>query len=105
MNNEIILAIVLMTAVTYGARVLPFLMFRHKKLDGFVKSFIELVPVALLAALVLPEFLVSADNQLSFYNPFMLAGICTFIFARMVPNLFLTVLIGMIAYWGFVKII
>ncbi|MGI6449307.1 MAG: AzlD domain-containing protein [Desulfitobacteriia bacterium] len=105
MGKDILAIIVIMTAVTYGARVLPFLLFRNKKIGGVLKSFIELVPVALLAALVIPEFLLSSTNEFTFFNPFLLTGICTFLFARWVPNLFLSVLFGMIVYWGFDKII
>jgi len=105
MNVEIVLVILLMTAVTYGARVIPFILLRNKKLDGILKNFIQLVPVALLAALVLPELFLNAENEISIFSPYLFAGICTFIFARIVPNLFLTVLVGMISYWGFDKII
>ncbi|NLP44454.1 MAG: AzlD domain-containing protein [Peptococcaceae bacterium] len=105
MNHDIILIILAMAVVTYGARALPFLLFRNKNMGGFLKSFVELVPVALLAALVIPEFFVTAENSLSFFNPFLLAGISTFLFARKIPNLFLCVLFGMLAYWCFDKIV
>lgn len=105
MDKDVLLTIIFMTLVTYGARVLPFVLFRKKKIGGIVKSFIQLVPVALLAALVVPEFVLSQDNRFSLVNPFLLAGICTFVFARKIPNLFLSVLFGMLAYWGFDKII
>ncbi len=105
MGIEIIKIIMLMAAVTYGARVLPFLLFRNKKIDGFLKSFIQLIPVALLATLVIPELILSSNNDLTLYNPFLLTGILTFIFAKILPNLFLSVLFGMIVFWGFAKII
>ncbi|HHV63709.1 MAG TPA: AzlD domain-containing protein [Peptococcaceae bacterium] len=105
MGQEILAIIVIMTAVTYGARVLPFLLFRNKRISGVLKSFIELVPVALLAALVIPELILTPTNEFTFINPFLLTGICTFIFARRVSNLFLVVLFGMVVYWGFDKII
>lgn len=105
MHRNILLSVIFMTFVTYGARVLPFVLFRNKKIGGIIKSFIQLVPVALLAALVIPEFVLSQDNSISLVNPFLFAGICTFIFARKVPNLFLSVLFGMLIYWGFDKII
>mgnify|MGYP000897090984 FL=1 len=105
MNPDIILIILVMAAATYGARALPFLLFRNKQMRGFVKSFVELVPVALLAALVIPELFITADNGLELINPFLLAGISTFLLARKLPNLFVCVLFGMIAYWGFAKII
>jgi len=97
--------IFVMAVVTYGARFLPFMLFRDKKIDGFFKNFIELVPVALLAALVIPEFFLSPVNDITLINPYLLAGIATFVFARFVPNLFLAILFGMLTFWGFDKII
>ncbi|NLI91737.1 MAG: AzlD domain-containing protein [Peptococcaceae bacterium] len=104
-EKDYILMILMMTGVTYGARVLPFFLFREKEIGGWLKTFIQLVPVALLAALVIPEFVLLPDNHFSLLNPFLFAGICTFIFARRVPNLFLSVLFGMIVFWGLDKII
>ena len=105
MNLDIVLIIVVMALVTYGARAFPFLLFRNKDMGGFLKSFVELVPVALLAALVIPEFFIAADNRISLINPYLLAGVSTFLFARKLPNLFACVLFGMIAYWCFDKIL
>lgn len=97
--------ILLMTLATYGSRFLPFVVLRNKRIKGFIKDFIELVPVALLAALVIPDLVISAENTFNFYNPFLLAGICTFVFALRVNNLFLSVMFGMFVFWGFDKII
>ncbi|KUO66365.1 MAG: branched-chain amino acid ABC transporter [Gracilibacter sp. BRH_c7a] len=105
MSKEIVLTILFMTAVTYGARVIPFILLRNMSLGGFWKSFISLVPVALLAALVIPELLISPENKIGLLNPFLIAGISTFIFARKVPNLFYSVLFGMLVFWGVDKII
>lgn len=105
MRMDIFKMIAIMAIVTYGARVLPFVLFRNKKLSGLLKIFIELVPVALLAALVIPEFFLSSENMLTVINPFFFAGICTFLFARLVPNLFLAILFGMLVFWGFDKMI
>jgi branched-subunit amino acid transport protein len=74
-------------------------------MSSLLKAFIELVPVALLAALVIPEFFLSQANSLSWVNPYLFAGICTFIFAKKVPNLFLSVLFGMIVFWGLEQLI
>lgn len=105
MSRDIVLMILVMTAATYGARVLPLVLLRNKEMKGIFKSFVQLVPVALLAALVIPEFFISSDNSLTLLNPFLLTGLLTFLFAKKVPNLFLSVLFGMIVYWGFDKII
>ncbi len=105
MSKEIILIIIFMTVVTYGARVIPFILFRNINITGVWKSFITLVPVALLAALVIPELVLSSENTFSLVNPFLIAGVCTFIFARKIPNMFYSILFGMIVFWGVDKII
>lgn len=99
------LTIILMAAVTYGCRVLPLLLFKKNKFDGIFKDIIELVPIALLAALVIPDLFVTSESEISLFNPFLLAAVCTFIFARYVPNLLLSILVGMISFWGLDKII
>ncbi len=100
---NIFLAIILMALVTYGSRLLPFLVLRGRKIDGFLKDFIELVPVALLAALVIPDLFMPSGSEFSFVNPFLWAGVLTFAFSKYVPNLFLCVSFGMLAYWGLDK--
>ena len=105
MSKDFILTILFMTAVTYGARVIPFILFRNMNIGGFWKSFITLVPVALLAALVIPELVISPENGIHLLNPFLITGICTFIFATRVSNLFYSILFGMIVFWGVDKII
>ena len=106
MSNEILFIILIMSVVTYGARVMPFLLFRRMNIKGIPRIFITLVPVALLAALVVPELLIPPEEGgIQLMNPFLLAGILTFIFARMVPNLFYSILFGMVVFWGLDKII
>ncbi len=103
MELKLIAIIVVMTAVTYGARLFPILAFRGKKIEGWLKDFLELIPVALLAVLIIPE-LFTPEGKFSVANPYLLTGILTFIFAKFLPNLFLGILFGMVAFWGFSKI-
>lgn len=93
-------AIVLMTLVTYGSRSLPLLLLRRSKIEGFAKEFIELVPVALLAALVVPELIIPDGQRVTLVNPFLGAGVLTFFFSKYVPNLFAGVTFGMVVFWA-----
>ncbi|ODA40397.1 AzlD domain-containing protein [Desulfosporosinus sp. BG] len=95
--------ILLMTIVTYGARVLPFLLFKGKNVHGFIRDFIELVPIALLAALVIPELVTPEGSIVVIHNPYLWAGLLTFLFARFVPNLFMGIVFGMSVFWGLDK--
>ena len=100
MSLQLLETILLMTLVTYGSRVLPFLLFKGKNIQGFARDFIELVPIALLAALVVPELIIPSGTISLLYNPFLWAGILTFLFSRFVPNLFLGIIFGMAVFWG-----
>ena len=105
MSFQFLEIILIMTLVTYGARVLPFLLFKGKNVQGFARDFIELVPIALLAALVVPELVTPGGSLVLIYNPFLWAGVLTFLFAKFVPNLFLGILFGMIVFWGLDKVL
>ena len=103
MSSQLLETIVLMTLVTYGSRVLPFLLFKGKNVQGFARDFIELVPIALLAALVIPELVTSKGSIVILHNPFLWAGVLTFLFSKLVPNLFLGIIFGMSVFWGLDK--
>jgi len=105
MSNQLLGTILLMTLVTYGSRVLPFLLFKGKNVQGFARDFIELVPIALLAALVIPELVTPSGSIVIIHNPFLWAGLLTFLFSRFVPNLFLGIIFGMTAFWGLDKLL
>lgn len=103
MSSRIILAVLFMTVVTYASRLLPFLFLKGKTVQGFTKEFIELVPVALLAALVIPELLIPGGTFSGLKNPYLWTGILTFLFAKKIPNLFLSVIFGMVFFWGLTR--
>ncbi len=105
MSTEYLSTIVLMTLVTYGSRVLPFLLFKGKNVQGFARDFIELVPIALLAALVIPELVTPGGTIILIHNPFLWTGALMFVFSRFVPNLFLGIVFGMAVFWGLDKLL
>lgn len=105
MSNQLLMTILLMTVVTYGSRVVPFLLYKGRNVQGFARDFIELVPIALLAALVIPELVTPSGSIVIIYNPFLWAGVLTFIFSKLVPNLFLGIMFGMTVFWGLDKLL
>lgn len=105
MSIEYLGIILLMTLVTYGSRVLPFLLFKGENVQGFARDFIELVPIALLAALVIPELVAPTGTIVLIHNPFLWTGVMMFIFSRLVPNLFLGIIFGMAVFWGLDKLL
>ncbi|HEY8909969.1 MAG TPA: AzlD domain-containing protein [Desulfosporosinus sp.] len=105
MSIQLLETILLMTLVTYGARVLPFLLVKGKNVQGFARDFIELVPIALLADMVIPELITLRGAIVLIHNPFLWSGVLTFLFARFVPNLFLGIIFGMGVFWGLDKLL
>ncbi len=56
MNNPLyyLLAVLVMAVATYIPRALPFALFRKPIENRFIKSFLEYMPVAVLAAMTFP---------------------------------------------------
>jgi len=105
MSMEYLGTILLMTLVTYGSRVLPFLLFKGKNVQGFARDFIELVPIALLAALVVPELVTPEGTIVLTHNPFLWTGVLMFVFSKFIPNLFIGIVFGMAVFWGLDKLL
>ena len=93
----ILLTIVGMTAVTYVPRVLPVWFISSRSLPEPVVAWLRFVPVAVLAAMLLPSLVVQ-DNRvvLGLDNLFFWAAIPTFLVAWKGRSLVGSVLVGMI---------
>lgn len=60
-----LLAVLVMAVVTYVPRALPFAVFRRPVKNRFVQSFLEYMPVAVLAAMTFPSILYATDTPWS----------------------------------------
>lgn len=60
-----IIAALLMALVTYIPRALPLAAFRRKIKSGFLKSFLQYVPYAVLGALTFPDVFYSTGQFLT----------------------------------------
>ena len=96
-ENTIIITLILMAVVTYLPRVLPAWSLRDKTLPPFVESWLKYVPVAVLAAMLLPSLIIQ-DGQLnlSWTNYFIWAAIPAGWVAWKKKSLFGTVVVGML---------
>ena len=54
MRTEVLLYILVMAAVTYLIRMLPFTLFRKKIGSRFIRSFLYYIPYAVLSAMTIP---------------------------------------------------
>lgn len=97
MSNEMVLLTMAgMGVVTYLPRLLPAWFLRGRTLHPFIEAWLKYVPVAVLAALLLPSLLIS-DNQinLTWNNLYLWAALPAGLTAWKTRSMFATVLVGM----------
>ncbi len=90
-----------MALVTYVPRALPLLLLSSRTLPPVVIRWLELIPPAVLAALLLPQLLLGKENGLPFLdislgNTFLLAAIPTALTGYFTRSFFGTVAVGML---------
>lgn len=97
MSNELfLLTMVGMGVVTYLPRLLPAWFLRGRTLNPFIEAWLKYVPVAVLAALLLPSLLVSEGQlNLTWSNLYLWAAIPAGLTAWKTRSMFATVLVGM----------
>ena len=86
-----------MAAVTYFSRELPFVILKGKKLKPAIVEWMGYIPIAVLAALLIPALLVDNDSKklfISLDNLFLVSGVFTFLFGVFVKNLFAVIIFG-----------
>lgn len=102
---QYILAIVLMSLVTFLPRLLPMLLLSKRSLPAPLARWLSYIPAAVLAALLGPALLAPAGKmELGFTaNPGLWVSLPVFLVAFLTRSLFATVLTGMglMALWRF----
>jgi len=94
-----------MGVVTYLPRLLPLLFLTRRELPSWLVEWLELIPVAILAALLAPALLVDGNSlSVDFTRPEFIVAIPTFIFAYRVRSLGGTVIFGMAIFWLYGKV-
>ena len=97
---EYIVLIAAMGAVTFVPRWLPLFFLTRRKLAGIFVEWLELIPAAILAALLLPALVTSGEpRSLDIFRPEMWVAIPTFLFAFWTKSLGGTVIVGMLLFW------
>ena len=97
---EYFMLIAAMGAVTYVPRWLPLFYLTRRRLDGIFVEWLELIPAAILSALLLPALVTAGDpRSLDIFRPEMWVALPTFIFALLTKSLGGTVITGMLLFW------
>jgi branched-subunit amino acid transport protein len=81
--------------------MLPLVLLSQRKLPSWLAEWLELIPAAILSALIAPTlFAHSTPRVLTFGKFELLAAIPTLLCAVKTRSLAGTVVVGMICYWG-----
>lgn len=89
-----------MGVVTYLTRWLPLFFLSRRPLPAWFGEWLELVPAAILSALILPELLLAPQTQsFTLLQPKLLVSIPTFYFALKTRSMAGSVLFGMLLFW------
>ena len=87
-----------MALVTYLLGYLPLVLWRRVEISPWLRSWLEMAPAAILAAMLAPTVFVAEGRlNLSLHNPNLLAALPTALVAWRTRNIVLTILVGMAA--------
>jgi branched-subunit amino acid transport protein len=97
---EYLLLIVGMGLVTYLPRWVPLFFLSRRELPAWFVEWLDLIPAAILSALLLPELVTTGvPRHMALWQPELLAAVPTFIFALKTRSLGGTVVVGMLLFW------
>ncbi|MBW1866862.1 MAG: AzlD domain-containing protein [Deltaproteobacteria bacterium] len=100
MTNEYILMVIGMGLVTFLPRWAPLFFLSNRKLPEWLVEWLDLIPAAILSALLLPVLITTGDpRRIMLLQPELIAAIPTFIFALKTRSLGGTVIVGMLMFW------
>jgi branched-subunit amino acid transport protein len=103
-NADYLLLLLGMGAVTFLPRWLPFYLLSHRKVPDWLFQWLQLIPVAVLSALLLPALVTDGvPKRIDLLRPELLVALPTFLFALKTRSLGGTVVIGMGLYWAIGK--
>ena len=100
-TRDYIILVLCMGAVTYLPRMLPLVVLSRRRLPAWFSEWLELIPAAILSALLAPALFASAaPRAFCLGKPELLAAVPTLLFALKTRSLAGTVIVGMVCYWG-----
>jgi branched-subunit amino acid transport protein len=99
-DGEYLAVIFGMGLVTFLPRWLPLVYLTKYSLPSWLVEWLDLIPAAILSALLLPELVTSGEPRtLDLLRPELVVAIPTFLFAIFSKSLGGTVIVGMLLYW------
>ena len=99
-DSAYLLAVAGMGLVTYLPRWAPVFFLTRKPMPPLLVRWLELIPAAILSALLVPALVTSGEPRaVDFTRPDLLVALPTFLFALKTRSLGGTVVFGMALYW------
>jgi branched-subunit amino acid transport protein len=99
-SGEYLTVIIGMGLVTFLPRWLPLVYLTRYNLPSWLVEWLDLIPAAILSALLLPELVTSGTPRaLDLLRPELVVAIPTLLFAIFTKSLGGTVVVGMLIYW------
>jgi branched-subunit amino acid transport protein len=100
LDADYVLLIVAMGLVTYIPRWFPLFFLSQRKLPSWFVEWLDLIPVAILSALVFSDLFVGGSpRHLEPLQPKSIVAIPAFLFALKTRSLGGTVIVGMVLFW------
>ena len=99
-HSEVVWVILGMGLVTFLPRWVPLVFLSRRNLPRWLVEWLDLIPAAILSALLLPELVTSGTpRHMVLWQPQLWVAIPTFLFALKTKSLGGTVVIGMALFW------
>ena len=99
-SGEHLTVIIGMGLVTFMPRWLPLVYLTRYNLPSWLVEWLDLIPAAILSALLLPELVTSGTPRiLDLLRPELVVAVPTLLFAIFTKSLGGTVVVGMLIYW------
>jgi branched-subunit amino acid transport protein len=91
-----------MAVVTFGIRYSMFVIAERFEFPAKLENTLRFVPPAVLTAIIVPTVLIPNGEtiELSYTNPYLVGALVAFGIGWIKRNLLLTIVSGMLAFWG-----
>lgn len=100
-TRDYIVLVLCMGAVTYLPRMVPLVALSRRQLPAWFSEWLELIPPAILSALLAPTLFTCAEPRaFCLGKTELLAAVPTLLFALRTRSLAGSVIVGMGCYWG-----
>ncbi len=100
MREEMLAIIFGMAVVTFLPRFLPMAFLTRWVIPERVKMGLGYIPAAILSAIVFPILFFNEGGKVAVQPYYLISAISVFVFSWRLKRLWVSVILGMLVYWG-----